>query len=223
MLRQRRVDGVILTSARLHDQLIDDLLTEGFPAVLIGRVPDLRPLSWVNNDNVAVGQMAVEHLISRGHQRIGLISGPADLTVTEDRHAGFELAIIRAGLQVRPEYQLDGGMTREGGYRSMIRLLSLPEPPTAVFCIDDAMAVGALMALKEQEKQGSVAVLGVNDDPLTALIDPPLSTVRIPVFELGATAARMLIDILRRRVDGPRQLILPSQIVVRESTNWTLE
>ncbi|HWI65594.1 MAG TPA: LacI family DNA-binding transcriptional regulator [Symbiobacteriaceae bacterium] len=222
MLRQRRVDGVILTSAHIHDQLIDDLLSEGFPAVLIGRVPDLRPLSWVNNDNVAVGQMAVEHLVSRGHRRIGLISGPLDLTFTEDRHAGYSQAMLRAGLSVLPEYQVDGGFTKEGGYRAMIQLLNLPDPPTAVFCIDDAMAVGALMALKEQGKQRSVAILGVNDDPLTALIDPPLSTVRIPVFDLGATAARMLIDLLRHRVEGPRQVILPSQLVVRESTNWTL-
>jgi DNA-binding LacI/PurR family transcriptional regulator len=222
MLRQRRVDGLLLTSARLHDQLIDDLLGEAFPAVLIGRVPNLRPLSWVNNDNVAVGRMAVEHLVSRGHGRIGLIGGPPDLTVTEDRHAGYTQALVRGGLPVRPEYQTVGNFTVESGYRAMIGLLHLPEPPTAVFCIDDAMAVGAVMALKEQGLHRSVAVIGVNDDPLTALIDPPLSTIRIPVFDLGATAAHMLIDMLRHRVEGTRQTILPSQLVVRESTSWSV-
>jgi DNA-binding LacI/PurR family transcriptional regulator len=222
MLRQRRVDGVILTSARLHDELIDDLINEGFPAVLIGRLNDLRPVTWVNNDNVAVGQMAVEHLISRGHRRIALIGGPAELTVTADRHQGYIDALYRAGLPVLPEYQADGGFTKEGGYRAMFQLMNLPELPTAVFCADDVMAVGALMALKEQAQVKKIALVGVNDDPLTALIDPPLSTIRIPVFDLGATASHMLVDILSHRVQGPRQVILPSQLVVRESSNWTL-
>lgn len=222
MLRGRRVDGVLLTSARLQDQFIDDLLTENHPFVLIGRVPDHRPVTWVNNDNVAVGEMAVEHLISRGHRRIALISGPADMTVTHDRHQGFVGALQRSGLPVVPGYQLDGGFTKEGGFRAMVQLLSQPEPPTAVFCSDDAMAVGAMMALREQGLTREVALLGVNDDPLTALIDPPLSTIRIPVFDLGATASRMLVDILAHRVSGPRQVILPSQLVVRESSNRTL-
>ncbi|MDF2630906.1 MAG: hypothetical protein K0R39_4737 [Symbiobacteriaceae bacterium] len=84
------------------------------------------------------------------------------------------------------------------------------------------MAVGAVMALKDRGMQRSVAVIGVNDDPLTALIDPPLSTIRIPVFDLGATAAHMLVDMLRHRVEGPRQTILPSQLVVRASTSWAV-
>jgi DNA-binding LacI/PurR family transcriptional regulator len=222
MLRQRRVDGVILTSSRLHDELIDDLINEEFPAVLIGRLSDLRPVTWVNNDNVAVGQMAVEHLISRGHRRIALIGGPPELTVTADRRQGYGEALYRAGLPVLSEYQAEGGFTKEGGYRAMFQLMGLPQPPTAVFCADDVMAVGALMALKEQSMVKKIALVGVNDDPLTALIDPPLSTIRIPVFDLGATASHMLVDILSHRVQGPRQVILPSQLVVRESSNWTL-
>lgn len=222
LLQQRRVDGVILTSARSHDQLIDDLLLEERPFVLIGRVPDARPVNWVNNDNVAVGEMAVEHLLTRGHRRIGAIHGPLELTVAVDRREGFQGALIRAGLPVAAELEADGGFTREGGYRAMAQLLALPEPPTAIFCADDAMAVGALMAIREQGKARQIALVGVNDDPLTALIDPPLSTVRIPVFDLGATAARRLIDLLTRGNGSPRQVILPSQLVVRESSNWTL-
>lgn len=222
LLRQRRVDGVILTSARTRDRLVDDLLKEAFPFVLIGRVPESRPVNWVNNDNVAVGSMAAEHLLSKGHRRIALIHGPADMVVSADRRQGYVGALEAAGVPVRPEYDEDGGFTKEGGHRAMHRLLQLPEPPTAVFCLDDSMAVGALMALKELGKQRAVAIVGVNDDPLTQLIDPPLTTIRIPVFDLGATAARTLIDLLARKNSSPRQVILPSQLVVRESTNWTL-
>lgn len=222
LLRGRRVDGVILTSARMHDELIDDLLAEEYPFVLIGRVPDHRPVNWVNNDNVAVGEMAVEHLASRGHQRIALIGGQPDLTVSSDRHQGFVNALARAGLPVISEYIADGGFTKEGGYRAMFRLLHLPEPPTAVFCIDDAMAVGAMMALREVGKAREIALVGVNDDTVTSLMDPPLSTIRIPVFDLGATASRLLVEMLAHPGGSTRQMILPSQLVVRESSNWTL-
>lgn len=222
LLRQRRVDGVVLTSARVKDRLIDDLLAEEHSFVVVGRVPDLRPVNWVNNDNVAVGAMAVEHLVSRGHRQIALINGPADLMVAIDRRQGYLDAMRRAELPVEPEYEVNGAFTREGGYRAMMQLLSLRHPPTAVFCSDDAMAVGALTALRERGLVGAVALVGVNDDPLTALLDPPLSTIRIPVFDLGATAARMLVDILSGKVEGPRQIILPSQLIIRASSNWTL-
>lgn len=222
LLRQRRVDGVILTSSRTRDRLIDDLLKEEHPFIVIGRVPDYRPVNWVNNDNVAVGAMAVEHLLSKGHRRIGFISGPADLVLTADRRQGYITALAAAGVTVSPELEVDGEFTQEGGHRAMQHLMQLPAPPSAVFCADDLMAVGALTALKEARQHRSVALIGVNDDPLTQHLDPPLSTVRIPVFDLGATAARGLIDILNRRIGGTRQVILPSQLVVRESSNWTL-
>jgi len=218
LLRQRHVDGVILTTSHSKDRLVDDLLKEGYPFVLIGRAEGQRAASWVNNDNVAVGAMATEHLISRGHRRIALINGPLDTLVALDRRKGYLDALTRGGLSRRPEWEMDGGFSKEGGTRAMHGLLSLPEPPTAVFCVDDATAVGALIALKERGKIGAVAIAGVNDDPLTALTDPPLTTVRIPVFDLGATAATVLIDGLTGRVTGPRQIILPSQLIVRDST-----
>jgi DNA-binding LacI/PurR family transcriptional regulator len=82
--------------------------------------------------------------------------------------------------------------------------------------------VGARIALKEKGLIGRIALAGVNDDPLAALMDPPLTTVRIPVFDLGATAAAMLVEILQQQASGIRQIILPSQLVVRASSNWTL-
>lgn len=222
LLRQRRVDGVILTSARIRDRLVDDLLKEEFPFVMIGRVLDNRPVNWVNNDNVAVGAMAVEHLLSRGHRRIALIAGSPDQVVTIDRRQGYANALVGAGVRLDPDYEQNGGFTREGGFQAMSRLLQLPAPPTAVFCADDLMAVGALMALKQSGLHRQIAVIGGNDDPISQLIDPPLSTIRIPVLELGATAARVLLNLITRRATAARQVILPSQLVVRESTNWTL-
>lgn len=225
LLRQRRVDGVILTSVRSRDRLVGDLLAEDFPFVLIGRGPEGKPVTWVNNDNVAVGAMAVAHLIGQGHRRIALINGPDDLVVCLDRRQGYLNGLAAAGLPGRPEYLREGGFTREGGYRAMGELLDLPEPPTAVFCVDDPTALGALFCLRERGVPcgpGGVALVGVNDDPLAGLITPGLSTVRIPILEMGATAARLLIDRVARPNSLPRQVILPSTLVVRESSNWNL-
>ncbi|HLN64451.1 MAG TPA: substrate-binding domain-containing protein, partial [Symbiobacteriaceae bacterium] len=84
------------------------------------------------------------------------------------------------------------------------------------------MAVGAMMALREVGKAREIALVGVNDDTVTSLMDPPLSTIRIPVFDLGATASRLLVEMLAHPGGSTRQMILPSQLVVRESSNWTL-
>lgn len=220
LLRQRRVDGVILTSARQQDPLIAELHRECFPFVLIGRTQDGPPVSWVNNDNVLVGALATDHLLSRGHRRIALIIGPRDEVVSADRRQGWAQALARAGVPAPTEYVVDGGFTQEGAYRAMERLLALPERPTAVVAADDVMALGALRAAKEHglSVPGDLALVGVNDDPISAYLQPPLTTVRIPVFELGATAARSLIELLSPGSLGPRQVILPSQLVVRESS-----
>lgn len=221
MLRQRRVDGVILTASRLRDSLLHDLSAEGLPHVLIGRPTQSVGSTWVDNDNVAVGTMAVQHLVQRGHRRIGLINGPGDLVVCADRRQGYLNAL--AGAAVRPVSVLErvGNFTREGGYRAMCELLQLPHPPTAVFCTDDGMAIGALEYLKEQDRVRTVAIVGVNDDPLAAFVDPALSTVRIPVFELGATAAQKLLDVLAGR-PGTGPAILPALLVVRASSDWSV-
>lgn len=224
LVRGGRVDGVILTGSRDHDGLVQELSDAGFPFVLIGRVTERVPISWVNNDNVAVGAMAVEHLLERGHRQIALIGGPKELVVSMDRREGYRQALLVAGIVPDQAYESEGGFSREGGYWAMERLLSLPEPPTAVFAADDAMALGALECCKAHgvAVPEQVALVGVNDDPITALLNPPLTTVRIPIFDLGLTAAKTLVEMLQEEAYGPRQIILPSQLVIRASSDRQL-
>lgn len=221
LLRGRRADGVILATARVNDPLVADLAREDHRFVVIGRVPGSRPVTWVNNDNVAVGHAATQHLLDRGHRRIALINGPSDLVVSLDRREGYAQALSAAGLSPDAALMQDGGFTREGGYHAMLRLLDQTDPPTGVFCTDDTMAVGALQACGERQAAvpGRVALVGVNDDPLAAHVYPPLTTVRIPVFELGATAARTLVDMLSGELTAVRQIILPSELISRASTD----
>lgn len=216
LVQHRRVDGLILAVAHKDDRLVQELAAMHFPFVLIGRPFNPAPISWVNNDNVTVGAMAVEHLISQGHTRIGFIGGQPDTTVHQDRLAGYRQALARAGLAVEPHLEQDGNFTREGGYRAMQKLMALPNPPTGIFAIDDSMALGALEWLNERGR--TVAVVGVNDDAVASYTKPSLTTVRLPIFDLGATAAQVLLDQIADAKTSPRQVILPSQLVVRASS-----
>ncbi|MCG0238910.1 MAG: LacI family transcriptional regulator [Firmicutes bacterium] len=226
LFRGRQVDGVILTSSRLGDRLIAALVAEEQPFVLIGRPLDAegRPVyseaHWVNNDNVAAAQTAVEHLLSLGHRRIGFVNGPPHWVFTYDRLEGYRTALARAGIAYDPDLVLSGHITQQDGGRALERLLSLPDPPTAIVAVDDTLALGVLDAALRRGLRvpEDLAVVGFNDDPITAWTRPTLTTVRIPVFELGVMAARMLVSILRGQPVRPRQVILPCQLIVRAST-----
>lgn len=220
MLRGRTVDGVILTSSRIQDRLIGDLVTEGHSFVLIGRPTDPNGVTWVNNDNQAVGAMAVEHLASIGHREIALINGPKNLVVCQDRLEGYRTALTKLGLNYREELVVSAEFTQESGYHSMELLLSRSPAPTAVFCADDVMAIGAMKCLQDRDLRipEDIAVMGVNDDVIGAYLTPSLTTIRIPIFDLGATAAGLLLDLVTGQAAGPKQVVLPSRLIPRGST-----
>lgn len=220
LLRENRVDGVILTSSRAGDRLIKELKKERHPFVLIGRVIDGDDVNWVNNDNEAVGAMAVRHLYDLGHRRIAIINGPREFVVSIDRENGYRRALEERGLRVDPGMVQNGRFTQDEGYRAMERLLQVRPHPTAVFAADDAMALGALQCLNKHGLRvpTDISLIGVNDDPIAAHVQPPLTTVRIPIFELGAVAARMIVELVEGELDVSQRVILPSCLVVREST-----
>lgn len=226
MLRSRKVDGVILTISRLGDGLIDALAAEKRHFVLIGRPADKvgrlshKEVPLVNNDNVSAATVAVEHLVSRGHRQIAFINGPAHWVFCHDRFQGYRQGLAEAGIPFRPELVQEGGITQQDGALAAERLLSLPEPPTAILAVDDTVALGVLEAALKRgiRVPGDLAVAGFNDSPITSWTRPQLTTVRIPVYDLGAMAARMLVGLLHGIPSRPHQVILPSQIVVREST-----
>jgi DNA-binding LacI/PurR family transcriptional regulator len=220
ILHSRRVDGVILTSSRVEDDLIKDLLTEGMQFVVIGRVTEHGPVCYVNNDNVQVGFEACNHLIEAGYRRIAMINGPREQIVSVDRFAGYQRALRDGGLPAYPDYVVEGSFSRESGKEAARTLLTLASPPDAIFAADDAMAVGVLEAARELgvSVPKELGIIGVNDDPLTSLIEPSLSTVRIPILELGARAADLLLTELDSGASGLGPVILPGELVARQST-----
>lgn len=220
LLRERHVDGIVLSGPRTDDEELLKLHSTGAPVVLLGQLPGSAiPSVDVNNRGGAA--MATEHLLARGHRRIGLITNADPVyTAAADRLAGYQQALEAAGLAFAPGLVRYGNFTPQSGAEAMAQLLDLPEPPTAVFVASDTVALGALQAVRRSGRRvpDDVALVGFDDVPLSEFIDPPLTTVRLPAFGLGWGAAEMLHRLITGDEIRVAQLILDTELIVRESS-----
>lgn len=215
----RRVDGVLLVSVHAEDRLPGILEEMGLPTVLAGRRDAGEQLSYVNSDNAGGAAEAVRHLLGRGRRRIATITGPQDMDVGRARLSGWHAAHKEAGVPADGALIEPGDFSEDSGGHAMRLLLERTPDLDAVFAASDLMAVGALAELRRQRRRvpDDVAVVGFENSVLARHTNPPLTTVRQPVEELGRTMARILTDITLN--DGPRQQItLPTELVVRESS-----
>ncbi|MFE6337576.1 LacI family DNA-binding transcriptional regulator [Streptomyces sp. NPDC057806] len=216
----RRVDGVLLVSVHAHDQLPGMLEEMGLPTVLAGRRDENEPLSYVTADNAGGAAAAVRHLLGSGRRRIATITGALDMDVGRSRLDGWRAAHEEAGVPADELLVEVGDFTEEGGRRAMRSLLERAPDLDAVFAASDLMAVSALSELRRQGRQvpGDVAVVGFEDSVLARHTNPPLTTIRQPVEELGRTMAAILLDEISDVPSAERQLTLPTELVVRESS-----
>lgn len=218
ILRTRRAEGLVISGPRRDDPTLEPLVNEGFPIVLQGSLPGFRGPS-VDVDNVAGARRAVEHLIELGHRRIGCVTNaPLAYTAASERLEGYRQALQAAGIVFNETLVAEGEFDAPSGHRAMTRLLAA-DRVSAVFAASDVVALGVIGALREagQRVPQDVSVVGFDDIPLAAYVDPPLTTVRIPAFELGLTAGQALVDQVARRPVADRTL-LPIELVVRAST-----
>ncbi len=219
LLRSRYLDGVILASTRLDDPLVGRLLADGIPFVSIGRHPDPR-VSYVDVDNVAGARMAVDHLVRLGHTRIGTVTGPLNMSAGRDRLEGYKQALQAHHIPVDEDLIVEGDFTEGGGMASMARLLGLNPRPTAVFVASDTMAMGALRAVRQAGLRvpQDISLIGYDDVPQASFLDPPLSTVRQPIQQLGETAAHVLVDLIAHGQEHAQRLVLMPELVLRQTT-----
>lgn len=225
LLRQGRVDGVIMTSLHLTAKDFLPLLEINVPVVVQGPiVMPLQvagfPLDSLHVNDVAAARAAVSYLVKRGHTRIGLLAGQPGTPPRRDRELGYRQTLAEYSIPVEEALIRGGGFTEEGGYKSMQNLLKLSTPPTAVFAASDLMAIGALIAIKEAglKAPDDIAVVGFDDIPAAKLISPALTTIAQPLDQLGRRAAEMIFDRLNGTApeEGRREEI-PYKLVVRES------
>ena len=215
-----RVDGIILAPAQEQEQAPLIVRRQGMPIVLVDRDLADRSFDSVLVDNEGGACAAARHLHELGHTRIAIISGPLANTPGRTRYDGFTDELARVGL-APPKLFLEVADFKEaGGREAMLRLMALPRPPTAVFCANNTMTIGALKALAylDIEIGVGISVIGFDDIDLGSLLRPPLTVVDRPAEEQGAAAARLLLRRLGEGVTGePERIVLPTRLVVRGS------
>jgi LacI family transcriptional regulator len=217
----QQVDGLIDFFPRIHDAAgANERADSDFPVVRIGRVRPGSDALAVDGDNEQGAFAAVDHLISLGHRRIGMVAN-ADLsyTVSTTRVQGYRQALAAHGIPFDEELLTAGHYSLQSGHDGMLRLLALPRPPTAVFVSSDRMALGAMSAARERGLRipEDIAIVGYDDLFMAAHTSPPLTTVRTPIDAISTRSTQMLIDAIRGRPIEPRQVILPVELVVRQS------
>ncbi len=220
LIRERHVDGIILSGPRFDDQDLMRLHAEGVPIVLMGQLPNT-DLPFVDVDNVGGAAMATRHLIELGHRRIAFISNarPA-YTASADRLTGYRQALAKADLPFDEALVRYGDFTPASGEAAMIDLLRIKPLPTAVFVASDTVAVGALKAVRAAGLTipHDISFVGFDDIPLIEYIEPPLTTVRLPAYGLGWGAADLLIRRINNEVIRRPTVLLETELVVRQSS-----
>ncbi len=225
LVREKYIDGLIVSGPRSDDAQLSHLAQEGFPIVLLGQLNEV-DFNFVDVDNVGAARMATEHLITLGHQRIGLITNaPPQYTASRDRLRGYRLALEAHGLPCDENLVRYGNFREESGYEAMTQLLALEERPTAMFVACDLVAFGAMEAIKEHGLAipDDIALVGFDDVRLAPYVDPPLTTVRLPAYAQGRRAADLLIHLINDEETTETQILLETELVIRESCGAKLK
>jgi DNA-binding LacI/PurR family transcriptional regulator len=212
------VDAVLLLALHESDTLPSRLMARGIPMVFGGRPQQLLDVSYVDVDNQAGGRAATEHLIAQGRRKIAHLAGPSHVASLRERLQGFREAMWNAAL--RSDFVEAGDLDRDAGEMAMGRLLALGHEVDAVFAASDAMAAGAMWALQVLGRRvpDDVAVIGFDDSPIASATQPPLSSVKQPVEEMGREMARLVLSMSAVRGQTSKQMILSPELAVREST-----
>ncbi len=219
LVRTQHLDGIILSGPRFDDVGLEGLVDDGFPIVVQGSLPGA-PVPSVDVDNTAGAHSAVRHLVAQGRRRIAFVAnGPMDYTVARLRRDGYRIALAETGMLADDTLVADAAFDAASGRRAIDEILSRGTPFDAVFVASDVVAFGVIGGLVAAGRRvpDDVAIAGFDDIPLAAYLDPPLTTVRVPAFDLGLAAGRTLLDVIAgRRV--PARTLLPTELIVRGSS-----
>ena len=213
-----RAAGVVVASTGQHSAGLRRLISTGIPVVALDRRIAGANVDTVVVDNETAAYEAVRHLASLGHRRVAMVGGPGKVSAISEREAGYERAVRDHGLERGLLWH--GDLREAGGRRTTLELLREPERPTAIFSVNSMSTIGVLHALRDLGLRApdDVSVIGFDDIPTGDLLDPPLSVVRQPTYQLGARAAELLL----RRVQEPdapvQEVVLAASLVLRPST-----
>jgi LacI family transcriptional regulator len=220
LLTEKQVDGILFVSAGDHPDHLKTVLERDVPIVIIDReIMDVE-CDRVLTNNYLGGQLATGHLIQRGHQRIGCITGQSTLSPTWERVRGYKDTLRDAGLPIRDEFLHPGDFQVSSGYDAMVKILAMQQPPTGIFVCNDLMAIGAMRAVSKQGLRipEDIAVVGFDNIALASYTNPPLTTVGQRRQQAGKVATQMLIERIEDRNLPPRKYIIEPKLIIRNST-----
>lgn len=218
-LRQHQVDGILYASMYHRRVRLPDRLRE-IPVVLVDAETDDDPVSWVVPDEDAGARAAVGELVAHGHRRIGFVTNEEDIPATRLRLRGYEAALAEAGLPADPTLVAAGPPSAEGGYRAARTLLHRADRPTGLFCFSDVMAMGAYRAARDDDLRipDDLSVVGYDNLREVAVgLFPGLTTVELPHYEMGAWAARRLIELTSPEPPPAEHTRLRGRLIRRDS------
>ncbi|MCE7042302.1 LacI family DNA-binding transcriptional regulator [Dyadobacter sp. CY312] len=223
-IAQRRVDGLVVAISSESENMdhFIELQEQGIPVVLFDRVLDTLQTHKVRVDDYKGSFEATEHLILQGCQRIAHIAGPKRVSITRNRLDGYKDALAKHGIEFQEEWVLHSPITQEGGTERTYQLMALRNRPDAIFGASDRITMGVHWALRQlgYKMPDDVAVIGFCDLGMSSLMDPPISSVTQPSFEMGQQATSLLLDLIESK-NTPASYetrVLPSNLVIQKSS-----
>ncbi len=218
------VDGLLIVLPNSLQSYERALNTLRLPVVVIApgeeEASENPQFPSVDADHYTGARLAMDHLLSLGHRRIGFISSTTHSAPSLKRLRGYREGLLTAGIALDRDLEATGDFTQQTGFRAARTLLALPEPPTAIFAINDVSAFGAIEAVKDWGLRvpEDVSVIGFDDIPQASQVYPPLTTIRQPLLEMGAAGTRQLLNLIHGVGAVSDTLILPTELIVRSST-----
>ena len=221
LLTERHVEGILFArpSTEPDDRHLVELLQDGVPIVTTAYHLPEELFTVVDVDNVDGAQQAVRCLLEYGHRQVAMITGPATWKSVKDRTQGYKLALTEVDVPVDPHMVVEGDWSYQSGYQGLQDILAREQAFTAVFAQNDRMAIGAIRALNEVGRRvpQDVSIVGYDDIPVAEYCNPPLTTIRQPMQEVGAVATRLLIQAIEEPGTVQGEILLKGELIRRSS------
>ncbi|MCK4715347.1 MAG: LacI family DNA-binding transcriptional regulator [Candidatus Marinimicrobia bacterium] len=220
---------VIMAPSSQNDDLFKLPINHGTPVVFISVPPVKAGTTSVVLDNFKMSVEMTNHLIRLGHRNIGFINGSPHNYDSQRRYAGYLKALQENGIEVISDFTIDGNFTEDSGYKTCLKLCELTSRPTAIFAANDAMAIGAIEAVKDSGLRvpEDIAIVGFDDISTSQYITPALTTVRVPLFNLGQVVGKTLLQKIDTNYENhiavTERIVIPLKIIIRESCGSQLK
>ncbi len=220
ILIQRQVEGIIFSRVSDESVLFKTPQLSKIPYVVLDRNLEKEEAPTVKLDNFKAGMLAAQHFLELGHRNFACLSGPLKIQICRERLEGFVNALEKAGISWRDIIVLEGNFKMDGGKEGMKKILALPHHPTAIFCMNDLMALGALQAIREKgfSVPRDFSLIGVDNTILGEFSDPPLTTIAQSFDQMAKASITLLVKLIEGKKVRKKQIALQPQLVVRLST-----